>query len=342
VPFAIAIYSAGNAYVTGTSTSTDFPVTPGVIQSSFKGSGSFGVGDGVVAKLNPSLSSLLYGTYLGGSGDDWLFGLAVDSAGDAYVAGESNSTDFPVTPGAFQATLGGSGALNFGDAVVAKLNPTATALIYSTYLGGADGDGAVAIAIDKSGNAYVSGDTLSSNFPVTANAYQVVYGGTGALNYGDVFVSKLNPAGSALVYSTYIGGDEDDAGGAIAVDNSGSAWVTGSTDSDDFPTTSNATQRHYAGPDISGAGTTFFGGDGFLLRLNPHGSALGFSTYLGGSGDELIGAAKGLALDHKSGVYITGLTTSTDFPTTPGSFNPTCSGPDCGAYQQFITKFQFP
>jgi hypothetical protein len=312
------------------------------VQNTFKGggSGSFSCcGDGVVAKLDPVLSSLIYATYLGGSDDEFMTGLAVDSAGDAYVTGTSNSSDFPVTPGAFQTTFGGSGASGLGDAVVAKLNPTATALLYSTYLGGSDADFAAAVAIDKTGNAYVTGSTLSSNFPVTPSAFQVIYGGAGALNRGDVFVSKLNPQGSALVYSTYLGGDQDDAAEAIAVDRAGGAWVTGFTDSDDFPTTGNALRRSYAGPNISGAGKTFFYGDGFVLWLNWKGTALTYSTYLGGSGDDAPGS---IVLDKVGGIYITGSSTSSDYPTTPRSFNPTCSGPDCGAFEEFITKIQLP
>ena len=337
---AIALDHSGNVYIDGSSTSSNFPVTAGVVQHTFKGgSGKLCCGDGVVAKLDPALSSLIYATYLGGSGDEFITGVAVDSAGDAYVTGNSNSSDFPVTPGAFQTTFGGSGASGFGDAVVAKLNPTATALIYSTYLGGSDADFANAVAIDQTGDAYVTGSTLSSNFPVTPSAFQVVYGGAGALSRGDVFVSKLNPRGSALVYSTYLGGDQDDAGEAIAVDRAGGAWVTGFTDSDDFPTTGNALRRSYAGPNISGAGKTFFYGDGFVLWLNSKGTALTYSTYLGGSGDDAPGS---IVLDKVGGIFITGTSTSTDYPTTPGSFNPTCLGPDCGAYQEFITKIRLP
>lgn len=328
----VARDNLGNVYVTGFTISADYPVTAGVIQSTFHGSGPLGEGDGVVTKLTSNLSALVYSTYLGGSGDDVLIGIAVDSAGDAFVAGASNSVDFPVTAGAFQTTFGGAGALNFGDAVVAKLNPTATALTYSTYLGGSDGDTGTAVAIDPAGDAFVTGDTLSSNFPVTPTAYQIVYGGTGPNNFGDVFVSKLNPAGSALVYSTYIGGDGDESAAAIVVDKTGSAWVAGSTASDDFPTTSNAIQRIYGGPPASSA----FFGDAFVLRLMPNGSALAFSTFLGGSGDDGSG---GLAV--KGGnAYIIGSSGSTNFPITAGAFQTSC-GTAC-ALDGFVAKIKFP
>jgi len=240
-----------------------------------------------------------------------------------------------VTPGAFQTTFTSSGGNSLGDGVVAKLNPTATKLLYATYLSGGS-DAAYAVGIDKSGDAYVTGVTKSTTFPVTPKAFQTIFGGIGALGEGDAFISKLNPQGSALTYSTYIGGDQDESGYSIAVDRSGGAWVMGPTDSDNFPVTKNAIQSAYAGPDVSGAGTTFYYGDAFVLRLNPKGSALTFSTYLGGSGDDAPGT---LALDPAVGVYITGTTLSTDYPTTVGSFNSACGGEFCGAaYQQFISK----
>jgi len=335
IAYAVALDHSGNVYITGPSFSPDFPVTPGVLEPTFGGSVSAGTSDSVVAKLNPTLTSLIYSTYLGGSSDDWLDAIAVGAEGNVYVAGYTTASGFPVTPKAFQTTFVGNGANQAYDAVVAKLNPTATALLYATYVSAGD-DAASGVAIDKAGDAYITGDAAESNFPVTPGAYQTVYGGAGVEGIGDVFVTKLNPQGSALIYSTYIGGAEDDSGYGITVDKFGGAWVVGSTDSSNFPVTRNAIQSAYAGPDISGAGTTFYYGDLFVLRLNAKGSALSFSSYLGGSGDDEPGF--NIVLDPSTAIYIAGVTTSTDFPTTSGAFNATCSGDYCGDYQNFITK----
>src|SRR3989442_681315 len=241
---------------------------------------------------------LFYSTYLGGSGSEEGLGIAVDTAGNAYVTGPTYSTNFPTTPGAFQTTFGGD-----IDAFVTKLNPIGSALVYSTYLGGSARDEAMGIALDAAGNAYVTGNTFSSDFPTSPGAYQTTFGG--GLSVGDAFVAKLDPTGSALIYSTYLGGSGDDRGWGIALDSSGNAYVVGATSSTDFPTTPGAFQ-------------TIFGGgpsDAFVAKLNPIGSALVYSTYLGGSDDH---KGCGIAADGISGpnAYLTGETASTDFPTT--------------------------
>jgi hypothetical protein len=279
---AIAVDSAGNAYVTGVTNSTDFP-TMNPLQPA-NGGGY----DAFVAKINPAGSALVYSTYLGGSGDDWGNGIAVDGAGNAYVVGQTASTDFPTVNPLQPANGGGY------DAFVTKLNPTGSALVYSTYLGGSNGDGAYGIAVDSAANAYVTGITYSSDFP-TKNPLQ------GFESIEDVFVTKLNPAGSALVYSTYLGGSDSDLGNGIAVDNAGNAYVTGHTASTNFPTTPGAFQ------------TTFGGNvDAFVTKLNPAGSAMVYSTYLGGSDYD---SGSGIAVDSAGNAYVVGVTASTDFPT---------------------------
>ncbi len=218
----IALDASGNVYVTGQTRSTDFP-TASPFQASFAG-----VGDGFVTKLNAAGNALVYSTYLGGSDSDVGGAIAVDSAGNAYVAGDTRSTDFP-TASPIQPALGGVAS---GDAFVTKLNATGSALVYSTYLGGSGHEFAiVGIAVDTAGNAYVTAQTDSTNFP-TASPIQAANAG----NF-DAFVTKLNAAGNALVYSTYLGGSGGfgDFGNRIAVDASGNAYVTGSTDSTDFP-----------------------------------------------------------------------------------------------------------
>jgi hypothetical protein len=181
--------------------------------------------DAFVAKLSPTGSALVYSTYLGGSGYDVGSGIAVDSSGNAYVTGQTQSTNFP-TVNALQPAYGGG-----TDVFVAKLNPTGSALAYSTYLGGSGRDIGNGIAVDSSGNAYVTGGTASTDFP-TMNPFQPAYGGGDF----DAFVAEFNPTGSALIYSTYLGGSGEDNGGGVAVDSSGNAYVTGFTESTNFPT----------------------------------------------------------------------------------------------------------
>lgn len=307
--YGIVVGGSGNVYVIGTTSSTNFPVTPGAFQPNC-GGGCNGFPDAFLTQLNSTGSALVYSTYLGGSLDETGLGVAVDSVGDAYVTGNTDSTDFPVTPGAFQTTCGG-GCKNYqGDAFVTEFNPAGSALVYSTYLGGSSLDIGEGIAVDSSGNAYVTGLTESTNFP-TMNPFQPAYGG----GQDDAFVTKLNSTGSALVYSTYLGGSNSDQASGIVVDSAGNTYVAGSTSSTNFPTM-NPSQGANAGSD-----------DAFVSKFNPTGSALVYSTYLGGSGgDEAIG----IAVDGSGDAYVTGTTSSIDFPTTPGAFQTTCS--NCSSY----------
>ncbi len=311
----IAVDAAGNAYVVGHTSSSNFPVTPGAFQTTFSINGV----RGFVSKLNAAGSALVYSTYLGGSssghGADAGTGIAVDAAGNAYVTGGTSSLDFPTTPGAFQTVYGGN-----DDAFVSKLNATGSALVYSTYLGGSDGEGGSDIAVDAAGNAYVTGYTYSSNFPTTPGAFQTAYGGN-----VDAFVSKLNASGSALVYFTYLGGSNDDTGRGIAVDAAGNAYVTGDAESANFPTTAGAFQSTFSG------GGIFSFGDAFVSKLHATGSALVYSTYLGGSeADEGVG----IAIDASGNAYVTGVTSSSNFPITADAFQATFGG----IYDAFVTK----
>jgi uncharacterized repeat protein (TIGR01451 family) len=259
-----------------------------------------------VTKLNASGSALVYSTYLGGSYYDYGQGIAVDASGNAYVTGGTGSTDFP-TANPLQAAYGGN-----GDAFVAKLNAAGSALVYSTYLGGSGGEDGLGIAVDASGNAYVTGVTESTNFP-TANPFQALYE-----RGGDAFVAKLNAAGSALIYSTYLGGIDPDEGFGIGVDASGNAYVTGYTGSTNFPT-ANPLQAHGGN------------GDAFVAKLNPAGSALVYSTYLGGSNDDY---GYGIAVDASGNAYVTGRTQSTNFPTA----NPVQAAYGGGQFDAFVAK----
>ena len=236
--YAIAVDNANNAYITGIASSPAFPTTPGAYQTT-----SHGGGDAFVAKVNtnplsctpgPNVNcteALPYSTFVGGAADDYGFGIAVDSGGNAYIAGRTSSNDFPTTPGALQPTY--QGGLN--DGFVTKVNPTGAALVYSTYLGGdqihlinTGDDSATSIAVDSSGNAYVTGSTNSASFPTTAGAFQTSCTNCAAFNPSseaiyDAFLSKMNASGTALVYSTYLGGSLQDLGSAVAIDSSGNA-----------------------------------------------------------------------------------------------------------------------
>ena len=317
VATAIAVNSQGDAYITGYTISDNFPITPGALQTKFGGSS-----DAFVTKLNADGSQLLFSTFLGGSSSDGGAGIAVDSSGHAYVSGSTLSADFPTTPGAFQTKASGA-----NDAFVAELNLEGSQLVYSTFLGGFGNDAGAGIAIDGSGNAYVTGITGSENFPTTQGAFQTSKAGD-----FDAFVTKLNRDGSQLLYSTFLGGiGFDDSGLGIAVDRRGNACVTGSTDSVDFPTTPDAFQVNFAGD--------FSVTDAFMSKLNASGTELIYSTFLGGFGGGFGNdAGAGVAVDSQGNAYITGSTESTDFPTTPGAFQTNSAG---GIVDAFVAKFQF-
>jgi hypothetical protein len=304
----IAVDALGNAYVIGSTNSTNFPtVSPLQLANA-------GDLDVFVAKLNAAGSALVYSTYLGGSSDDQGTGITLDSQGNAYITGATYSTNFP-TVSPLQPKKGGD-----WDAFVAKLNAAGTALVYSTYLGGSGKEiylhsaTRAAIAVDALGDAYVTGSTNSTDFP-TANAFQPVFGGGFD---GDAFVAKLNAAGTALVYSTYLGGSADDVGTGIAVDTLGNAYVTGTTASTNFPT-ANAVQPANAGSQ-----------DAFVAKLSPSGTVL-YSTYLGGSGaesaDHSYMGLTAIAVDALGNAYVTGSTESTDFPTA-NALQPANAGKD--------------
>ncbi len=253
-----------------------------------------------VMKLNPSGSRLTYSTYLGGSGDDRATSITVDAERNAYVAGATSSLDFPVR-NAIQETHGGGEPFYAFDAFVAKLDAMGTAIVYATYLGGAEYDGARGIAVDADGNAYVSGSTDSPDFPTTAGAFDI--DGPAVEEDYEAFVVKLNAAGSALMYSTYLGGGSYEWGLNIAVDGEGSAYVTGVTGSADFPLL-NAAQEQFGDDDLLGF-------DAFVTKLNADGSELVYSTYLGGAGMEI---GYGIAVDTEGNTYVAGETDSVDFP----------------------------
>jgi len=292
--FAVALDNLGSVYVTGNTASINFPTTVGGF-----GPTALGGNDVFVVKLSHDLSTAVHSSYVGGTtGDDAGRAIAVDAAGNVYVTGFTNSTDFPTTGGAFQRVFGGGG----NDAFVIKLDPTGSTLLYGTYLGGTGSDVGLAIAVDAAGNAYVTGGTFSTNFPTTGGSAQPAATPGGSR---EAFVAKLNPLGSALVYSTFLGGEGDDVGNAIALSAGGVAYVTGSTESATlFPVTASSFQTVFGGP----AGGT----DAFVTALSAAGTLV-YSTFLGG-----IASDEGLsiAVDAGGNAYVTGATSSPNFPGT--------------------------
>jgi hypothetical protein len=312
----IAVDEDGFAYVTGLTESLDFPTRSPNMQPAFGG----GVYDAYVAKLNRLGTALVYATYLGGADWDIGYGIAVDDQGHTFVAGQSFSTDFPTTPGAFQQISPDlPGNMGRGNAFVTKLNRRGSAPVYSTFVGGGGGDFGRDIALNKRGYAYVTGQTLSIDFPTTPGAFQLAKAG-----FIDSFVTQLDAEGLSLVYSTYLGGSGITGAQAIAVDEQGYAYVVGLTYSPNFPTTRRAFQESLSG-----------NSDAFVTKLNRRGTGLVYSTYLGGSfspsGNE---QAAGVAVDQRGFAYVTGLTQSSDFPITPGALQPFLAG----SSDAFVTK----
>jgi len=327
--YGLAVDASGDAYVTGSTFATNFPVTSGVYQTTNKtanaGYTTF------VTKVNPSGTALVYSSYLGGGGNGAGTGetgnaIALDASGNVYIAGITYSASFPTTAGAFQ-TTNPAAANGIETGFVSKLNSTATALVYSTFLGGSgtgmsgESDQAYAIAVDASGDAYITGSAASTNFPTTTSAYQLT-NKAAAKTETSAFVTKLNPAGSAPVYSTFLGGSQNAEGYAIALDTSGDAYVAGAAMYTDFPVTTGSYQT-------ANNAATIGATNAFVTKLNPAGSALVYSTLLGGSGVEINSSficgdsAAALAVDSSGNAYLTGIAYSTNFPVTSGAFQAT-------------------
>jgi len=302
---AIAVDGAGNVYVAGTTVSSDFPTSPGAFDTSYNA-----WDECFVTKLNDAGTAIIYSTLMGGSSSEGALAIALDSSGNAYITGETYSSDFPTKPGAFDISYNG-----FYDCFAAKLNNTGTDLVYSTYLGGGNSDKGAAIVVDSMDHAYIAGETYSSDFPTTAGSYDTSYNG-----YFECFVMKINTTGTDLVYSTYLGGFNSDRGKGIALDSSGNVYVTGETFSPDFPTTPGAFDTSFNG-----------GWDAFVTKLNDQGSALDYSTVLGGGGYD-HGFA--IALDSSESPYIAGTTSSSNFPITDGAHDSSHEGSSEG----FATK----
>jgi hypothetical protein len=298
-------------YVVGTSNSANFPTTSGVVQPRLNGPR-----DSAIVKLKPDGSGLVFGTLLGGSGeDDAIMGVRLDRAGNIYVAGHTKSTDFPVTRGAAQPRLGGQ-----SDCYFAKLAPDASRILYATYLGGSGNEFAEHRPwLTADGSMLLAGFCASPDFPTTAGAYQRKLKGT-----GDGFLTKLSPDGTRLAFSTLLGG----AGGENllmpTVDAQGNIWVVGSSSSRDFPVTADALQKSYGGGKE----------DAVLAAFSPDGSKLLYATYLGGSGEEMV---RSMTFGPDGSMYLVGSTSSPDFPVTANAVQRKFGG---GSGDAFVVKLR--
>ncbi len=312
---AIAVDSQHNAYIAGQAYA-GFPVSPGAVQSTFGG-----YVDAFVAKINPAVAgtgSLVYATYLGGGGDEIGWAVGVDSAGEAYVAGRTPSSDFPTTPNAYQSIPGGS-----YDAFVSKVNATGTAFVYSSRLGGSNTDEVLSLAVDGDGDAIVAGYTSSSNFPVTPDAYDSTCGSDALCNNSDpsgsvtdAFVTKLNATGTSLVFSTFLGGESYDYAYGVDIDSTNHVYVTGWTNSDQFPTYKPIKNFHSQG----GGGNS----DAFVTKIAPDGQSVVYSTYFGYE-DPDVGNA--IRADNDGNAILAGSTYAFGLPLVrPVQQSPRCCG----------------
>lgn len=347
--YSVATDKTNNIYLVGNTTAANYPTTTGAYQRQNKDR-SF-LGTAFVTKISANEKTLIYSTYLGGSGGDFANAITVDALGSAYVGGSTGSKDFPITKGAFQIANKENTANSQTAGFVTKLNPAGSALVYSTYLSGSGsgrayyGEEVYGLAVDKAGDLFAAGITNSLNFPVTRGTLQTV-NKQGKSSSGVGFVTKLNPAGTALVYSTFLGGtghlsygvSEGDSARAITVDSYGQATVAGWTGSKDFPVSKGAiqsTNRAYGN-------TTFTQDNAFVLRLNASGSALVYGTYLGGTTGD---SAAAVAIDSAGDAFVAGDASSTDFPVTYGALlianpeaNSSSNGIDAPGEASFVAK----
>lgn len=306
----VVVDAAGNATVTGNTSSTNFPTTPGAYDTNLNSTD--GSGDAFITRLSADGSDLIYSTYLGGSSGDYAFdGLALGDDGSAYVANQTESSDFPTTPGAYDSSHNG-----LSDAYVTRLSPDGSALIFSTFMGGSDYEGANSAIVAADDSITITGATLSPEFPTTSGAFDTSHNGA-----ADMFLAQLSSDGSVLIYGSFLGGTASEWGYSLTVDPSGNITLAGTAESADFPTTPGAFD------------TTFNGGsyDAVVARLNPDGSALLFSTFLGGADDDNGSDA---VVDAAGNTIVAGGTYSSDFPTTPNAYDASHNG----ASDAFITR----
>lgn len=308
--FAIAVDNQGSAYLAGAASSPDFPVSGGAFQSQLAG----GL-DCFVAKFD-SQGNAIFSTLIGGGGDDQAFGIAVDDFGISYITGQTNSDSYPQANPSFQHSRHGG-----LDAFLTEITADGSGLIFSTFVGGGGDDSGAAVAVDQAGDAFITGTTSSGDFPTTNGAFQIGYAGGSS----DAFVTAYTTNGQFLMFSTLLGSHGTDEGNGIAVDSVGNVYMAGDTNSDQYPITGDAIQLNRAG-----------GYDAVVSILDPTGSQLQYGTFLGGSSDD---KAYALALDANGTIYLTGITSSGDFPVTGGAAQVQAGGGDSDA---FYAQIGFP
>lgn len=305
--YCIDVDFSGNVYITGSTSSNDFPITDGAVDSQKKGNL-----DAFVTKMNSTGSNLIYSTFIGGNLDDYSQNIAVGYGGNVYIVGSTLSRDFPTTSKAFDISFNG-----FHDVFVTGIDSTGSSLRFSTYLGTLQDDSGYGIAVDELDNIYITGYT-SSEFPTTTGAYDTSYNGK-----TDVFVTKLDSSGSTLLFSTLLGGNGEDYGYGITLDEPNNVYITGHTRSSNFPVTKEAFDNSYNDS-----------GDTFVTRLNSTGSSLLFSTFLGGNNFDF---GRNIKVDNLYNVYIAGNTLSDNFPVTKDAFDRHFNG----NYDNFLTKLNY-
>ncbi len=307
--YSIAVDAEGNVFVSGATYSRDFPTTRGVYDAAYNGRW-----DAFVSKFNSGLTKLLASTFLGKDSDEYGYSIAIDAAGNISVTGATYSTNFPTTPGAYDTSYNDG----YYDAFVSRFNNDLTTLLASTFLGGSSGDYGISITVDGAENILVTGNTWSKDFPATTGVYNTVHNG----GNDDVFVSKFNSGLTDLLASTFLGGYSNDFGKSIAVDTAGNVYVTGETVSPNFPTTPDAYDTSY------NRGSK----DAFVSKFDSGLTALSASTLLGGHSNDY---GKSITIDAGGNVFVTGSTNSTDFPTTPGAYDTSANGNS----DAFVSKF---
>jgi hypothetical protein len=318
---ALALTGAGEVVITGDTLSPDLPMPPLAWDRTLN-EGSPSYSDAFVARFDAGGSRLLWSSYLGGSYNDegHAVAVAVASDGRIFVGGRSMALDYPTTPGAYDRTQAGGGA---GDGVVTAFTPDGSALDYSTYLGGVEGDEVYALAVDTDGSAYLTGYTGSVDFPTTPDAFDRVCEGC---FFSDVFVSRLDPTGSNLLYSTFVGGNNTDFANDIVLREGGDVIIAGTANSAGFPTTPNAFSRTLGGS-----------ADAFVTVLRPGASRLRYSSFLGGS-DLVSDSGSAVAADGRGTALVSGATYSEDFPVTEGAWDVTHNGD----FDAFVSRLRIP
>ena len=312
--FDIRIDKSGNIYLTGTTSSANFPITPDGINTSYNG----GLYDIIISKFNNNLTKLLYSTFIGGSGYEYGINLELDNNNNICLSGDTSSQDFPITLNAYDDSYNEQPPSTGPDLFALKLNQSGSKLLFSTYIGGNYGDYCSSLVLDKSNNFIISGTTNSTNFPTTLNAYDLSFNG-----YQDAFFLRLNHNGTNVTYSTYLGGSNYDGISDILLDKSENLCMTGMTTSIEFPITSNAFDNTYNGGPWS---------DAFFIEFDMKSSTLNYSTFIGGNKTDI---GEKINIDQSGSIVIIGETDSSDFPMTTGVYDSSYNG---GSIDAFILK----